>query len=115
MDERAEQRVATDTTVECTVGEERFPAWLWNLSRGGCMVQFMCNGQVRGCQAEFEFEMGITVLGRIVWQKGRYAGVHFLQQLPEAAVRHLDVEKLVHKTWFDLLNLPHPLQDTPLR
>ena len=113
MDERSNQRVATGTTVECSIQNRTILARIWDLSMCGCKLHVFDAALKEGDRLAIAFEMGIVASGSVAWQKMGYAGIRFDIPLHEAVVRHLDVAKYVNAPWFELPNLPHPLRGIP--
>jgi hypothetical protein len=90
MDERASGRVVIDSEVEAVVGTAAFRVLLYDLSTDGCMID---TGGAPLPEAGAAIDLALPLAGakkgHLVWTRGRFGGVRFLDRLPEAIVLHL--------------------------
>lgn len=89
MDARSWSRVIVEKEVVCAAGKKHETVFLYDLSPGGCMIEFSDDPIPVGMQVRVglgEFDMAA---GEVVWQAARCAGVRFGVPVHEAIVRHL--------------------------
>jgi len=89
MDARSWDRHIVEKKIEYRDGETVGSAFLYDLSAGGCMLEFPKDGPGRGTRLELDLCRDQLVPGEVVWQVGGCAGVRFLAPIHEAVVRHL--------------------------
>ena len=86
---RQATRVVTDIETTWNAQELSGTALMYNLSIGGCMIEFAGEPLFPGDVLALSMPQIPSLDGRIVWQAGRYAGIQFDQPLDEATVSEL--------------------------
>lgn len=90
MDERASRRFVVDLLTAADIGGVRVPLVLYDLSANGCMVEIRTGLRPAvGSRTVLSLPTGIETSGEIVWRQDFFAGIKFLEPLPEVLVRHL--------------------------
>ena len=113
MDERSNNRVATDTIAEFAIEDRYVDAKVWDLSVSGCKLQVLDKGLKVGDNCTIRFDMGVHAKGTVVWRERDFAGVRLVEHLHEAVIRHLDLARLGKMSLFELPSLPRSQRGQP--
>jgi len=89
MDARSWDRHIVERRIACRASGQDAPVFLYDLSAGGCMVEFSGDAPEKGQRLELDLCRDQVVPGEIVWQVAGCAGVRFLSPIHDALVRHL--------------------------
>ncbi len=86
---RSFSRFSTDEEVTVVIDGEQDVATLYNLSRGGCMIE-LANVAVRpGARIEVRLLDEVNAGGRVAWRIGDKAGIEFVPLLHPTVVENL--------------------------
>lgn len=107
MDARNWSRHLVDKDVPCSVGGQEAPAFLYDLSAGGCMIELRDLREVVGSAVSIDLYGAERIAGTVIWQCGPCAGVAFEAPIHDAIVRHvgftpppIPFEEQVHRDRF---------------
>jgi len=89
VESRGWDRRIVDKKIECREAGLNGPVFLYDLSAGGCMVEFAGDAPAIGAQIELELCREQRAKGEVVWQAAGCAGVRFLAPVHDAVVRYL--------------------------
>lgn len=89
MDAREWDRHIVEKKIDCLGQDRRDSVFLYDLSAGGCMVEFPEAAAKPGERIELRLCKDQVVAGEVVWQVGGCAGVRFLAPIHDALVLHL--------------------------
>ena len=68
MDERSNNRVATDTIAECAIEDRYVDAKVWDLSVSGCKLQVLDKDLKVGDDCTIRFDMGVLAKGTFLYE-----------------------------------------------
>lgn len=87
MERRTEQRWVANASVSCRIPATPIPVTICNVSKRGCQARIGERYDVRkGFSILIDLTPDLTVLGRVIWQKGNNFGVRFDRPLTEGEV-----------------------------
>lgn len=89
MENRNSGRISVGKSVRCTSARRVFDAYVYNVSKSGCMIELPGARMREGSLVALSFTEPVPMDGKVVWHSGANAGVCFMSPLHDAVIRFL--------------------------
>lgn len=98
VERRRDERTETNVLLTCRVPARPCRAVMHDLSHTGCRIELPEGNVELGGTALIDLPAAGQVAGRVVWVRGRVAGIKFLRRLTTAAAVALGLEEADRKS-----------------
>ena len=93
MERRAAERIPVSLNLTCRVPASPCRATIHDISHRGCRIEVPGGPVELGGTALMELSTGSRMVGRVVWVKGRTAGIRFERSLDKATAIAVGLEE----------------------